>query len=98
MKTPTIKGTARELRDMRGRRTGQSRSLRDIKAPYPIGTRFTTRGKSPRVCIVVDVLTTHNSAGAFVERRYIAAHEFAGQTILDRTVTDTTIAMGLIAP
>lgn len=62
---------------------------------FPIGTRFRTRGKHPRICTVTDLLTTTNHAGQVVHHRYVATHEFAGQTITDRDVVETTIAMGL---
>ena len=61
---------------------------------YAIGQQFTTRGKARRLCTVVDILTTYNSAGECVDIRYVATHEFMGQVVTDRTVTETTIAMG----
>lgn len=63
---------------------------------YPVGTKFKTRGKAPRTCTVVDYLTTTNLAGEVVKVRYVATHEFMGQTITDRDVVATTIALGLI--
>jgi len=63
---------------------------------YAIGTQFKTRGKSPKLCTVVDVLKTYNAAGALVQTRYVAEHQFMGQTVTDRDVCDTTIAMGYI--
>lgn len=62
---------------------------------YPIGTHFTTRGKHPRYCTVVDVLRTYNSKGELVSVRYVATHEFLGQTVTDYDVRATTIAMGV---
>ncbi len=62
---------------------------------YAIGTQFTARGKSPRLCTVVDILTTTNAAGDVVKIRYQATHQFMGQTITDSDVIETTISMGL---
>ena len=62
---------------------------------FPIGTQYLTRGKHPRLCTVVDHLTTTNAAGAVVARRYVTAHEFCGQQVLNHDVVDPTIAMGL---
>lgn len=63
-------------------------------ARFSIGQTFKTRGKAPRLCTVVDILTTFNSAGELVKTRYIATHEFAGQIVTDHDVCETTIAMG----
>ena len=61
---------------------------------HPIGTKFKTRGKAPRECIVTDILKTYNSAGNLVSTRYIASHEFMGQAIVSHDVCASTIAMG----
>lgn len=61
---------------------------------WPIGTQFTTRGKHPRKCTVVDILKTYNAAGELVKVAYVATHEFAGQIVTDRDVCATTIARG----
>lgn len=66
-------------------------------AKFAIGQKFTTRGKAPRLCTVVDILTTFNSAGTLVKTRYVATHEFMGQTITDHDVCETSIAMGQCA-
>lgn len=63
---------------------------------FNIGTQFKTRGKHPRLCTVTDILKTYNSAEELVSIRYVATHEFMGQTVTDRDVVETTIAMGLI--
>ena len=63
---------------------------------YSIGTKFKTRGKAPKVCIVTDILKTYNSAGDLVKTRYQASHEFMGQIVTDYDLCATTIAMGLI--
>lgn len=63
---------------------------------YEPGTIFRTRGKHPRTCSVTDVLTTRNLGGELVSIRYVATHEIAGQTVVDRDVCETTITMGLL--
>lgn len=63
---------------------------------YPIGTKFKTRGKAPRICTVVDVLRTYNSKNELVSVRYVASHNFMGQEVFDRDVVGTTIDMGII--
>lgn len=63
---------------------------------YAIGTQYKTRGKQPRLCTVVDILRTYNSANELVKTRYVAQHEFMGQVVTDRDVCATTIAMGLV--
>ena len=71
--------------------SGESRTVREPR--FAIGTEYTTRGKHPRECVVVDVLRTYNSANELVEVRYLTAHTFMGQTVTER-VCETTIAMG----
>lgn len=63
---------------------------------FPVGTRFRTRGKYPRECVVVDYHVTRNLAGEIVKARYVATHQFIGQEVVDLDVPETTIAMGLI--
>ena len=63
---------------------------------YSIGTKFATRGKAPRICIVTDILKTYNSAGDLVKTRYQTSHEFLGQIVTDYDVCAISIAMGLI--
>ena len=63
---------------------------------FPIGTKFMTRGKCPKRCTVVDILKTYNHAGELVRIRYVATHDWMGQTLVDETVTHTTIAMGKV--
>lgn len=63
---------------------------------FPVGTRFRTSGRYPRECVVIDYLVTRNLAGAIVATRYVATHEFAGQTVTDSDVIETTIARGLL--
>lgn len=62
---------------------------------FSIGTKFKTRGKTPRLCTVIDVLRTFNSANELVSIRYVATHEFLGQIVSSKDVCETTIAMGL---
>ncbi len=63
---------------------------------YPIGTKFKTRQKNPRLCEVIDILRTYNQANELVSIRYVAVHTFMGQKVTDRDVVETTIAMGLV--
>ncbi|WP_045861605.1 hypothetical protein [Teredinibacter purpureus] len=60
------------------------------------GTKYKTRGKHPRICTVKDVHTTYNLEGVIVSISYLSTHEFLGQTVMDRNVCESTIAMGLI--
>lgn len=64
---------------------------------FPIGTQYETRGKVKRLCTVIDILRTYNIAGELVSIRYVASHDFMGQTVLNRDVVETTIAMGLVS-
>lgn len=59
------------------------------------GTKFSPTGKD-YVCTVVDVWVTTNLKGEVVRLRYVATHEFLGQTITDCDVLETTIARGLL--
>lgn len=64
---------------------------------YPIGTRYQTQGKYPRLCTVVDVWKTYNAVGELVHTRYVSTHEFVGQLVTERDVVATTIARGLLS-
>jgi hypothetical protein len=66
-----------------------------LKARFPIGTQYLTRGKRKDLCTVVDILKTYNNAGELVNIRYVTEHEFCGQMVRDRDVVDPTIAMNL---
>ena len=66
-----------------------------LEAKYPIGTRFKTRHKIPRVCVIIDILKTYNNTGELVQIRYVSSHTFMGQSVIDRDVVETTITMGL---
>ena len=61
-----------------------------------IGTQYMTRGKHPRLCTVVDKLTTTRSDGTIHNTRYVATHEFLGQTVYEYYVVRATIVMGAI--
>lgn len=63
---------------------------------FQIGQQFKTPGKHPRICTVTDILKTYNSAGELVRIRYVATHEFMGQTVTDHDVCDATIARNKI--
>lgn len=64
---------------------------------YGIGTVFTPVGrKTKNVCTVTDILTTRNTAGEVVKIRYVATHDFCGQTVTDHDVLEVTIARGLV--
>lgn len=61
---------------------------------FEIGTDF-YNAKRQR-CTVVDILRTYNWKDELVAVRYVAAHQFCGQTVIDRDVLDITIAKGKI--
>lgn len=63
---------------------------------FAIGTKFKAGGKVKRLCTVVDIHRTYNSKNELVKVRYVATHDFMGQTITDRDVVATTIKRGLI--
>jgi hypothetical protein len=65
-----------------------------VEAKFKIGTKFHTRGKVKRLCTVIDIYRTYNEAGELVKIRYVATHEFMGQTVTDYDVVEVTIAMG----
>ena len=69
---------------------------REVNEPrFDIGTVFTTRHEHPRVCTVTNILRTYDITGTLVRVRYIAAHEFMGQLVINSDVVDATIALGL---
>lgn len=63
---------------------------------FPIGTKFKSPGKHPRICTVTDFHVTRNLAGEVVRSCYVATHEFCGQTVTDRQVPSATIARNII--
>lgn len=64
---------------------------------FTIGQQFMTRGKHPKLCTVKDIYKTYNSEGLLIKINYVASHDFMGQIVTNYEVTDTAIAMGLIA-
>jgi hypothetical protein len=80
--SPTVKTGYRPTRSVRS------------EAKFPIGTKFTMRGKAPRIHTVIDFLTTRNLAGEIVATRYVTTHEFMGQVLTNIDVCETTIARG----
>jgi hypothetical protein len=61
---------------------------------YSIGQTFTCGGKVKRVCTIIDIYKTFNSAGDLVKIAYVAEHQFLGQAIRDHDVCEVTIARG----
>ena len=66
-----------------------------MEARFTIGTQYMSAGKYKRLCTVCDILKTYNNAGELVCIRYVATHDFMGQTVMDCQVVDATIARGL---
>lgn len=66
----------------------------DREPKFPIGTRYKTRGRYPRTCTVVDILTTYNAKGEKVGFRYVSTHEMLGQTVTDYDVVEASVALG----
>ena len=65
------------------------------KEDIKVGTQFIRRGTNRKdVETVVDIHKTYNLAGELVKERYVATHEFMGQTVTDRDVVAPTIQMG----
>ena len=58
-----------------------------------IGTQYMTRGKSPRLCTVVDKHITYAMDGSVYKERYVSTHEFLGQVMYSYDVVRTTIVM-----
>ena len=66
-----------------------------MEAKFSIGQQYLTRGKHPRLCTIIDILKTYNARNECVKLRYVATHEFLGQTLTNSDVCETTVAMGL---
>lgn len=66
-----------------------------LEIEFKIGTVYKTRGKSPRICTVVDILKTYNHLGELVSIRYVSTHECLGQLVFNYDVVATTIKMGI---
>lgn len=75
----------------------QTTSTEKHSQRYPIGTMFRPIGRHSKVCTVTDFLRTYNSRGDMVRVRYVAQHQFLGQTITDHDVAEATIARGFIS-
>ena len=68
-----------------------------LKENIKVGTQFIRRGTKRRdVETVTDIYKTYNLAGELVKERYVATHEFMGQTVTDCDVVAPTIQMGVI--
>lgn len=61
-----------------------------------IGTVFTTQGKHPKQCTVIDIYKTYNAAGELVKTTYVATHTFCGQIITEYDIPSATIVRGFI--
>ncbi len=70
--------------------------MTDRTPRFQIGQQFKSRGKSPRLYTVTDILKTYNNAGEMVRLRYAATFELCGQVVTDIDIVETTIAMGAI--
>ena len=68
-----------------------------MKADFKIGTKYTTRGRTPREHTVTDVLKTHNRAGELIHTRYEATCLIDGRPVVMRDVLSVTIERGLLA-
>jgi hypothetical protein len=62
---------------------------------YPIGTKYKTAGKHPRICTVVDFIRLVNSKDEIVGWHYVSSHEFCGQTVKEYNVPEASVAMGI---
>lgn len=61
---------------------------------WPIGTKYKTKGKYPRLCTVIDILRTYDKDDRLVKISYISTHDFLGCTTYNRDVCAATIAIG----
>ncbi len=66
-------------------------------AKYTIGTQYKSAGKRPHICTVTDIWRVYNHYDELVKVRYVATHQFMGQTVTDYDVCETTIARGKAA-
>jgi hypothetical protein len=62
---------------------------------FKVGQKYWSSGKHPRLCTVTDIWLTYNATGELVKTRYVATHEFLGQTVTDSDIVETTIARSL---
>jgi hypothetical protein len=65
-------------------------------AKFPVGTKFKTRGKAPKVGEVVDIYYTYNQMGELVKIQYVTVTETMGQPVYNYETPEATIARGLI--
>jgi len=70
--------------------------LADDTIMYPIGTIYKTRGKVPKICMVINILRTYDVNDKLVQIRYVSVHEFLNQKVYDYNVVAATIAMGIL--
>jgi hypothetical protein len=61
-----------------------------------IGVQYMTRGKSPRLCTVVDKHTTYAMDGSIFRERYVSTYDFIGQLMTNYDVVRTTIVMNQV--
>ena len=62
---------------------------------YGVGTNFIRKSgkrKNKQVETITDVYRTYNNANELIKIRYVATHEFIGNTITDYDVLETTIS------
>lgn len=58
---------------------------------FKVGETYIDRNK--RLCTIQDILTTTNLSGEITSIRYVATHDFLGQSVRDSDVVETTIVM-----
>lgn len=62
-----------------------------------IGMKYIKRGdKQKHIRTVIDCHKTYNLAGELVKTRYVASHNFCGQSLKEYDVVQPTICIGLI--
>ena len=64
---------------------------------WSIGDKYLPVGKNKSECTIVDVVRRFDENGGMVIR-YISEYEFAGQTVKNHDVNETTISRGRICP
>lgn len=63
---------------------------------YPIGTQYLPMGrKNAKVCTITECFKTYDSKGNLVRTFYESKHDFMGQVVTNRDVSETTIARGI---
>jgi len=76
----------------------QKKQYKSPKPRFPIGTQFISRSnmKIKRVETVTGYIDEINrESGEFLKRRYVATHEFMGQTMKNTDLCETNVAMGI---